>query len=227
LRLARHSQFQVLLKPAGQDAFARYLESLGAIGLRLEDHDLQLRESEWQVQVLGIVGQGWRVRLDGVAISHFTYLQRAGGRDLDPVSLEITYGVERVALAAQRARSIDSIVWREGVSYGEVRRFQEEDLSAYYHEVADIGVLSAELAGTEVQVAGCLERALVVPAYEALLRCSHLFQVLRRRGAIDRVAEPEIRARLCSHAVRCADLWLARTGSGPTATAPDNLEERP
>jgi glycyl-tRNA synthetase alpha chain len=210
LRLARHSQFEVLLKPPDEDAFDVYLESLRFIGLRLDQHDLQLRESEWEVQVLGVEGQGWRVRLDGVPVTHFTYLQRVGSRALESVALEITYGVERLALVAQGARSIDALQWRDGVSYAEVRRFQEEDLSTYYNEVASIERLQAAYVATEEEAESCLERGLVIPAYEALLRCSHAFQILRRRGAIDSVRESEVRTQLRDLASRCADLWSER-----------------
>lgn len=217
LRLARHSQLGVLLKPPDGQAFAIYLESLSSIGLLLERHDLQLREAEWRVEVLGIEGQGWRVRLDGVPVTHFTYLQRVGGRAVEAVSLEINYGVERLALVAQGAQSIDSLSWGDRLTYADVRRFQEEDLSAYYNEVASIDRLEAAFESSREEAVGCLDRALVLPAYEAVLRCSHLFQVLRRRGAIDSAHEPELRTVLRSLAGRCADLWLERSA----------LEEQP
>jgi glycyl-tRNA synthetase alpha chain len=184
-RLGKHYQFQVILKPAPDDVQALYVKSLQAMGLDLTQHDLRFEEDNWEAPTLGAWGVGWQVMLDGMEITQFTYFQQAGGIDLQPISAEITYGLERITMFLGLEKSIYDIEWVPGgPTYGQVRHQEEYEQSKYYFELADVAFLQVQLDGWEKEAQRCLEHGLVIPGYEAALKCSHLFNVLDARGAV-------------------------------------------
>ena len=187
-RLRRHHQFQVLIKPAPEDSQNIYLESLRRLGIDLVEHDVRFVEDDWESPTLGATGLGWEVWLDGMEITQFTYFQRVGGFDLDPISLELTYGLERISMFVQKRSSTFDLEWTPGVTYGEVCRQDEVQFSRYNFETADIGLQRQLFDLYEAECGRCLEEDLVLPAYEYVLKCSHAFNLLDARGAIS-VAE--------------------------------------
>ena len=208
-RLGKHLQFQVVLKPSPKDVQAVYLESLSALGIDLQVHDLRFEEDNWEAPTLGAWGLGWQVMLDGMEISQFTYFQQAGGLDLDPVSAEITYGLERITMFLGLSRSVYDVDWvAGGLGYGEVRHQDEVEFSKYYFEVADVEFVQARFNGHEKEALSCLEKSLVLPAYESTLKCSHLFNVLDARGAVSVTERVGLIRRIRRLAVACAKSYV-------------------
>ncbi|MEM7050051.1 MAG: glycine--tRNA ligase subunit alpha [Acidobacteriota bacterium] len=204
-RLAKHYQFQVILKPNPKDIQELYVRSLEAMGIDLSVHDLRFEEDNWEAPTLGAWGVGWQVMLDGMEITQFTYFQQAGGLELDPISAEITYGLERITMFLGLSRSIYDIGWvPDGVRYGQVRHQDEVEFSKYYFEVADVDFLTQQLDGQEREAQRCLEAGLVLPAYECALKCSHLFNVLDARGAVSVTERVALIKRVRRLAVACA-----------------------
>ncbi|HSM51003.1 MAG TPA: glycine--tRNA ligase subunit alpha, partial [Thermoanaerobaculia bacterium] len=184
-RLHKHYQFQVVLKPSPADVQQLYVRSLEAMGIDLRLHDLRFEEDNWEAPTLGAWGVGWQVMLDGMEITQFTYFQQAGGIDLEPISCEITYGLERITMFLGLEKSIYDIRWVPGgPTYRQVRHQEEVEASRYAFEVADIAFLQQQFDGYEREARRCLEAALVLPAYECALKCSHLFNLLDARGAV-------------------------------------------
>jgi len=183
-RLYKHHQYQVILKPAPADVQDLYLESLGALGINLADHDLRFEEDNWESPTLGAWGIGWQVLLDGLEITQFTYFQQAGGLDLYPVSSEITYGLERIGTFIAQVNSIYDLPWGGNVSYREVRHREEFEFSKYNFEPADVEMLFKLFNLFEAECKRLLKMELVLPAYDYCLRCSHTFNLLDSRGAI-------------------------------------------
>ena len=183
-RLYKHHQYQVILKPAPADVQDLYLESLGALGINLADHDLRFEEDNWESPTLGAWGIGWQVLLDGLEITQFTYFQQAGGLDLYPVSSEITYGLERIGTFIAQVNSIYDLPWGGNVSYREVRYREEFEFSKYNFEAADVEMLFKLFNLFEAECKRLLKMELVLPAYDYCLRCSHTFNLLDSRGAI-------------------------------------------
>jgi glycyl-tRNA synthetase alpha chain len=209
-RLGKHYQFQVILKPAPHDVQAVYVRSLEAMGLDLSVHDLRFEEDNWEAPTLGAWGVGWQVMLDGMEITQFTYFQQAGGLELQPISAEITYGLERITMFLGLAKSIYDIEWVPGgPTYGQVRHQEEVEQSKYYFELADVGFLNLQLDGWEREAKRCLEAGLVIPAYEAALKCSHLFNVLDARGAVSVTERVALMKRVRDLAVGCAREYVA------------------
>jgi glycyl-tRNA synthetase alpha chain len=187
-RLGAYYQFQVILKPSPVDAQQIYLESLKALGIDLVEHDVRFVEDDWESPTLGATGLGWEVWLDGMEITQFTYFQRVGGIDLEPICVELTYGLERIAMFIQRRESVFELEWTPGVSYGELRRQEEVEFSRYNFETADVETHLQWFEACETEARRCLEDELVLPACDYVLKCSHIFNVLDARGAIS-VAE--------------------------------------
>jgi glycyl-tRNA synthetase len=183
-RLQQHYQFQVILKPDPGDPQEKYLRSLEALGIDPRQHDIRFVEDNWESPALGMWGLGWEVWLDGQEITQFTYFQQAGGNPLNPVSVEITYGLERIAMPLQRVRHFRDIQWSQDIKYGEVNYQGEFEHSKYYFEVADVDRLRQMYDLYESEARSALEQGLVLPAYDNVLRCSHTFNVLDTRGAI-------------------------------------------
>jgi glycyl-tRNA synthetase alpha chain len=209
-RLGKHYQMQVVLKPSPADVQQLYVRSLAAMGVDLAVHDLRFEEDNWEAPTLGAWGVGWQVMLDGMEITQFTYFQQAGGLELDPISAEITYGLERITMFLGLADSIYRIGWVPGgVDYGEVRHQEEVEFSRYYFEVADVPFLQQQLEGWEREARRCLEAGLVLPGYECALKCSHLFNVLDARGAVSSTERVALIKRVRDLAVGCAQEYVA------------------
>ena len=208
-RLGKHYQMQVILKPSPADIQSLYVQSLEALGIDLAVHDLRFEEDNWEAPTLGAWGVGWQVMLDGMEITQFTYFQQAGGIELEPISAEITYGLERITMFLGLSRSVYDIDWVPGgVDYGLVRHQDEVEFSKYYFEVADVGFLKARFDGNEREAMRCLEAGLVLPAYECALKCSHLFNVLDARGAVSVTERVALIKRVRNLAVACAREYL-------------------
>ena len=183
-RMQKYYQYQVVLKPDPGNPQELYLQSLEALGIRQREHDIRFVEDNWESPALGAWGLGWEVWLDGQEITQFTYFQQAGGLTLDPVSVEITYGIERIVLALQEKESAWDIDWLDGVSYGDVMFNDEIEHCRYYFEVADVEALKRVYDTYEREYARALEGDALISAYDYVLKCSHLFNVLDTRGAI-------------------------------------------
>lgn len=207
-RLQHYYQFQVILKPAPQNAQDLYLESLYKLGIDPLEHDIRFVEDDWESPTLGAWGLGWEVWLDGMEITQFTYFQQAGGIDLDPVSVEITYGLERIAMYLQGAKSVFDIVWGNGVTYGDVHYRGEVEWSIYNFEEADIDMLFKLFEMYERESQRLIEKGLVLPAYDYCLKCSHTFNLLDARGAISVTERTRYILRVRELAKRCAEEYL-------------------
>ena len=209
-RLGRHLQLQVILKPSPDDVQELYLKSLGVLGIDPAVHDIRFEEDNWESPTLGAWGVGWQVLLDGMEITQFTYFQQAGGIDLAPISAELTYGLERIAMFLQRKDSIYDIEWGSGVPYGAVRFEDEREASVYGFEFADVEMLRRHFEDWESEAKRCLEHEppLVIPALEATLKTSHLFNLLDARGAISVTERVGLIARVRRKAVAAALAYL-------------------
>ncbi|MBN1994833.1 MAG: glycine--tRNA ligase subunit beta [Anaerolineae bacterium] len=183
-RMQMHHQFQVILKPDPGNPQELYLGSLEAIGLKLAEHDIRFVEDNWESPALGAWGLGWEVWLDGMEISQYTYFQQSGGFSLDPVAVELTYGLERIAMYLQNVDSVWHIVWDGGQTYGDILLRQEIEYCDYNFNVADVDGLVAAYNFYEAECQRCLEKGLVAPAHDYVLKCSHTFNILDTRGAI-------------------------------------------
>ncbi len=183
-RMQMHHQLQVILKPDPGNPQELYLKSLEAIGINPREHDIRFVEDNWESPALGAWGLGWEVWLDGQEITQFTYFQQAGGQNLDPVSVEITYGLDRIALALQGVDSVWELDYGAGVPYGDILLQSEIEHCRYYFEVADVDAIRAVYDTYEREALRCLDAGLVVPAHDYNLKCSHLFNILDTRGAV-------------------------------------------
>jgi glycyl-tRNA synthetase len=183
-RLQMHYQFQIVLKPDPGNPQEIYLDSLKAIGIDPRQHDIRFVEDNWEQPAISAWGLGWEVWLDGQEITQFTYFQQVGGQTLDPVSVEITYGLDRILIALRNAASVWETAWGSDISYGEMRRHEEYEHSKYYFEVADVERLRQLYEIYKAEAEACLSQGLVVPAHDYVLKCSHTFNVLDTRGAI-------------------------------------------
>jgi glycyl-tRNA synthetase alpha chain len=209
-RLYLHYQYQVVLKPAPEDVMAQYLGSLRAIGIEPEKHDLRFDEDDWESPTLGAWGRGWQVLLDGMEITQFTYFQQMGGYDCDPVTVELTYGLERIAAFLAGVDSLYDIVWGAGKSYGDVRRDEEREHSIYALDEADAAMLFRLYEMYEAECRRLAEKGLAYPAHDYLLKCSHAFNLLDARGAIGVTERANYIARTRNLARAVAGAWLAK-----------------
>ncbi|CAB9543333.1 Glycyl-tRNA synthetase alpha chain (EC [Bathymodiolus brooksi thiotrophic gill symbiont] len=183
-RLQHYYQFQVLLKPSPKDIQDLYLESLTEIGIDLTKHDVRFVEDNWESPTLGAWGLGWEIWLNGMEVSQFTYFQQVGGLSCKPVSGELTYGLERLAMYLQGVDSVYDLVWVDGVSYGDVFHQNEVEQSKYNFEIADTEVLFKQFDEAEAMNERLIDEALPYPAYEQVMKASHLFNLLDARHAI-------------------------------------------
>jgi glycyl-tRNA synthetase alpha chain len=208
-RLGKHLQMQVVLKPSPEQVQELYLKSLEGLGIRLSEHDVRFEEDNWESPTLGAWGVGWQVLLDGMEITQFTYFQQAGGIDLSPVTAEITYGLERIAMVLSKVDSIYDVMWNSEMSYGQVRRWEEVELSKYGFEVADTELAMRMLEAHEAEARRALAAGLVLPAYEATLVCSHQFNLLDARGAVSASDRVGLVRRIRDLACACARAYVA------------------
>jgi len=187
-RLQHYYQFQVILKPSPANIQELYLESLASLGIDTGIHDIRFVEDNWESPTLGAWGLGWEVWLNGMEVTQFTYFQQVGGLECHPVSGEITYGIERIAMYLQGVDSIYDIVWTNGpngvVTYGDVFKQNEVEMSAYNFEHADVDILFRNFTDCEQQCQRLIEKGLALPAYEQVLKASHYFNLLDARHAI-------------------------------------------
>jgi glycyl-tRNA synthetase alpha chain len=215
-RLQHFYQFQVILKPSPANSQALYLASLEALGIRLRDHDVRFVEDDWESPTLGASGLGWEVWLDGMEISQFTYFQQVGGIDCDPVSTELTYGLERLAMFVQGVENIFALDWNGlardagGMTYADVYLQAEREFSAYNFEVADTTVLFRHFEDAEKECRVLLERPapLTLPAYDQCMKASHLFNQLDARGVISVTERQSYIGRVRALAKGCCEGWL-------------------
>jgi glycyl-tRNA synthetase alpha chain len=232
-RLFKHLQLQVILKPPPENVQELYLESLGAIGIDLRQHDIKFEEDNWESPTLGAWGIGWQVMLDGLEVTQFTYFQQCGGVDLDPISAELTYGLERLCAFLQDVDSIYDIVWARDpetgreVKYGDVRLADEQQFSVYNFEMADVEKTWRHFELCEAECKKLIDRyaALVkvksedgiaceksrfplLGAYDLCLKCSHYFNILDARGAISVTERVGVIARVRALAVGIAKAWM-------------------
>ncbi|MFO7963484.1 MAG: glycine--tRNA ligase subunit alpha [Desulfobacterales bacterium] len=207
-RLQHYYQFQVILKPSPDDVQKQYLNSLKALGIHYLDHDIRFVEDDWESPTLGASGLGWEVWLDGMEITQFTYFQMAGSIEVKPVSVEITYGLERIAMYLQEVDSVYELRWNDSIRYGDLHHHQEVEQSTYNFEVADVNMLLELFNRYESEALHVLEKLLVLPAYEYCLKCSHTFNLLDARGAISVTERTGYIGRIRNLARACAEAYL-------------------
>jgi glycyl-tRNA synthetase alpha chain len=207
-RLQHYYQYQVILKPSPKDIQQQYLDSLKALGLDPLDHDIRFVEDDWESPTLGAWGLGWEVWLDGMEITQFTYFQQAGSIDLNPVSVELTYGPERIAMYIQGVKSVYDLEWTKGVTYGDVHHRGEVEHSIYNFEQADVDMLFKLFDMYEAEAVRIIGLNLVLPAYDYCLKCSHTFNLLNARGAISVAERSSLIGRVRQLARQCAEGYL-------------------
>jgi glycyl-tRNA synthetase alpha chain len=229
-RLFKHHQLQVILKPSPANVQDLYLQSLAAIGLRLADHDVRFEEDNWESPTLGAWGIGWQVLLDGLEITQFTYFQQSGGVDLDPVSVELTYGLDRICAYLQDVDSVYNLRWSEDQTYGQVRLLEEQEFSAYNFEYADPVITRKLFELHEKEATQLLDSYRktdlkakkgfpLLAAYDHCLKCSHLFNLLDSRGVISTTERAQLIGRVRQIACRVAadfleqEVSIARSGN--------------
>ncbi len=187
-RLQHYYQYQVVIKPSPLEIQEMYLESLKRFGLNLLEHDIRFVEDDWESPTLGAWGLGWEVWLDGMEITQFTYFQQAGSLDLQPITVEITYGLERIAMYLQKVENVYHLAWNEEVSYGEIFHQAEVEFSTFNFEEANVEALINFFDTYESEAQTLVGKGLILPAYDYCLKCSHTFNLLDARKAIS-VAE--------------------------------------
>ncbi len=209
-RLQHYYQYQVILKPSPSNVQQLYLQSLKVLGVDPLDHDIRFVEDDWESPTLGASGLGWEVWLDGMEITQFTYFQVAGSIELHPIPVELTYGLERIAMYLQGVDNVYDLVWTPGISYGDVHHKGEWEHSTYNFEVADIDMLWKLFELYEKEARRVLERGLVLPGYDYCLKCSHVFNLLEARGAISVTQRTSYIARIRDMARRAAEAYVAQ-----------------
>jgi glycyl-tRNA synthetase alpha chain len=207
-RFQRYYQFQVILKPAPADAQDLYLGSLRHLGIDLAARDVRFVEDDWESPTLGATGLGWEVWLDGMEVTQFTYFQRMGGRDLDVVCLELTYGLERIAMYLQKKDSVYDLDFNDRVTYGDLHQEGERQFSRYNFEEADVAMLQRHVDDYEREGLSLVGKRLPLPAYDCVMRVSHLFNTLEARGAISVTERAQYIARVRGLAKKVINLYL-------------------
>ncbi|MBA2536557.1 MAG: glycine--tRNA ligase subunit alpha [Actinobacteria bacterium] len=216
-RFQKYWQYQVVLKPAPDDVLDVYFSSLRALGIDPLDHDIRLVEDDWEGPTLGASGLGWEVWVDGLEVTQFTYFQQLGSLDLELITAEIVYGMERMAMFLQGKRSAFELEWAPGITWGDVYRENERQFSVYNFEEADVPTLTRRFEEHERECERLLDRGLPLPAYDQVLKCSHTFNLLDARGAISVAERAGYIARVRTLARRVALAYLK----------PGEEEERP
>jgi glycyl-tRNA synthetase alpha chain len=203
-RLQHYYQYQVILKPSPPDSQEIYIDSLSFLGIDPLKHDIRFVEDDWESPTLGAWGLGWEVWLDGMEITQFTYFQQVGGIDLNPVSLELTYGLERIAMYLQGVDNVFNLDWCKGIKYGEIHHFNEVEFSKYNFDYADTELLSKQFDAYEKESIRLNKLGLTLPSYEFCLKCSHTFNLLDARGALSVTERTGYIARVRNLARHCA-----------------------
>ncbi len=207
-RLQHYYQYQVIMKPSPDNIQELYLGSLEALGIDLNQHDVRFVEDNWESPTMGAWGLGWEVWLDGMEITQFTYFQQCGGIDCKPIPVEITYGLERIAMYIQELDSCYDITWVEGITYGDMFHQNEVDYSTYNFQHADIEMLFSLFNLYEKEAMNLIPKKLVLPAYDYALKCSHTFNLLDARGAISVTERTGYIARIRNLSKSCAKAYV-------------------
>ncbi|MBC8393568.1 MAG: glycine--tRNA ligase subunit alpha, partial [Deltaproteobacteria bacterium] len=207
-RLQHYYQYQVILKPSPLDVQQQYIDSLRILGVDPLAHDIRFVEDDWESPTLGASGLGWEVWLDGMEITQFTYFQLAGSIELNPISVEITYGLERIAMYLQGIDNVFDLQWNEFIKYGDVHHQQEVEQSTYNFEKANVEMLFDLFDKYEIEANRIIGEGLVQPAYEYCLKCSHTFNLLDARGAVSVTERTGYIARIRNLARVCAEEYL-------------------
>ncbi len=207
-RLQNYFQYQVIMKPSPDDIQDRYLASLEKIGVKTKEHDIRFVEDDWESPTLGAWGVGWEVWLNGMEITQFTYFQQAGGIDLKPTAVEITYGLERLAMYIQDVDNVFDLNWTNDVKYKDIYHRNEVEQSKYNFEIANINDLLKRFDMYYNEAKSCLENKIVLPAYDYILKCSHCFNLLDARGAVSRDERMAYILRIRKLAEHTARLYL-------------------
>ncbi len=208
LRMQFYYQYQVLIKPSPRNIKELYLDSLKALGVDTEVHEVRFVEDDWESPTLGASGLGWEVWLDSLEVTQFTYFQQIGGRELDLVPCELTYGLERICMFIQKKFNVYDLEWRKGLTYGDLHREQEIEGSKYNFEVADIEMHLKLFDYFEKEAKKLFDQKLLYPAYNFVLKASNTFNVLDARGAVSQSERPRYIGRIRSLAKRAADLYM-------------------
>ena len=209
-RLYQHHQFQVIMKPSPDNIQELYLESLARLGIRAEEHDIRFVEDNWESPTLGAWGLGWEVWLDVMEITQFTYFQQVGSQDVKPVSVEITYGLERLAMYIQGVENVYDIAWTDDVTYGDVFHQNEFEQSTYAFDLSDEALLFDLFDKYEAEAVRVIGAGHVHPAHDYVLKCSHTFNLLDARGAISVSQRTAFIGRVRKLARLCAEAYLAQ-----------------
>jgi glycyl-tRNA synthetase alpha chain len=207
-RLQHYYQYQVILKPSPTDVQKIYLQSMKVLGIDPLEHDIRFVEDDWESPTLGASGLGWEVWLDGMEITQFTYFQQAGSIELSPISVELTYGLERIAMYLQGVDNVYDLKWNDHVTYGHVHHQQEVEGSTYNFEKADVAMLLGFFNQYEAESLRIIAAGLVLPAYEYCLKCSHTFNLLDARGAVSVTERTGYIGRIRNLARLCAEAYL-------------------
>jgi len=210
LRMQHYYQYQVLIKPTPRDIKKIYLESLKTLGIDINVHEVRFVEDDWESPTLGASGLGWEVWLDSLEITQFTYFQQMGGMELDLISCEVTYGLERICMFIQKKINVFDLEWQSGLKYGDLYKKQEIEYSRYNFDEANIDMHLKMFEFFEKEAGLLLQKKLVYPAYSFVLKASHTFNILDARGAIGQSERPRYIGRVRSLAKKCAELYLVR-----------------
>lgn len=209
-RVQKHFQYQVIMKPSPSDIQQLYLKSLTALGINLQEHDIRFDEDDWESPTIGAWGVGWQVLLDGLEITQFTYFQQAGGIDLFPVPVEITYGLERLEMFMEVKDNIYDLNWSKDVSYRDLRLLEEKEFSEYNFSHANIKRLREFFLLNEKEANQLIDKNLLLPAYDMCLKCSHYFNLLDARGAISVTERVKMIAQIRSLVIRITQKYVAK-----------------
>lgn len=212
-RVQKHFQYQVIMKPSPSDIQQLYIKSLGALGINLQDHDIRFDEDDWEAPSIGAWGVGWQVLLDGLEITQFTYFQQAGGIELFPVPVEITYGLERLEMFLEGKDNIYDLNWSEDVSYQDLRFIEEREFSEYNFSQANVRRLKDSFLLNEKEARQLIDKDLLLPAYDMCLKCSHFFNLLDSRGAISVTERVKMIAQIRGLVSQIAEKYIARESS--------------
>ncbi len=208
-RLQQYYQMQVLIKPSPKNSQELYLKSLEAVKINIFDNDIKFIEDNWESPTLGAAGLGWEIQCNGAEISQFTYFQQMGGIECKPVSLELTYGLERIAMMLQNVDSIFKIKWNnEGITYGELFLQNEKEFSKYNFEYINISILKSDFKNIENECIHLIEKKLLRPAYEKCIKASHVFNLLDARGALSVSERQSYILLIRGLTKKCCELWM-------------------
>ncbi len=208
-RLQHYYQFQVLIKPSPKEIKKMYLNSLSSIGINHEEHDIRFVEDDWESPTLGAAGLGWEVWCDGMEVTQFTYFQQMAGAECKPVSVEITYGLERLCMFIQNKKSVFDLIWNdEGITYKDVFQQSEKEFSAYNFEYANTDNLFKIFEMLEEETKLLVEKKISLPAYDQCLKCSHVFNILDARGVISVAQRAEYIARIRELTKSIGKVWI-------------------